>query len=439
MAPRVKNLKKAGLQSISKFFVAATRVNLQQPIIKKAKVKTVKSPTVLKQTFKQPLFPYALHKPEPVYQTVQPTSQTQSISEIVQNLQNSCDNLQSVNLQFQSQNQVPIPSQIPPSAVQATQHIASQPPPPAFITLPNVKKRKSKTPEKEFVFPEGDAGLPNLIVPNLDVLFIGINPGRHACEQKHHFAGPVNHFYNCLHKSELTHRLCHSDEDVKMISGQPIGNLQSGNPANINPNSTTSPPATYKIGITNCVKKATKLASDITNEEWEAGCKQLYADICKNLPKFIVFNGISTFRNFLKYADLPEMRQQNLENYENLENPDTSADDLNSSQNSQTSQASQTSQKSTKKSEINTMKILPGLQDLEICNNQVQIFAIPSSSPLARVTQNEKLFYFKEIKQLIDFSGKRTTIEMKGELMSENYKIEEYYNDWYKFFSSNFV
>merc|ERR1719450_1900413 len=36
--------------------------------------------------------------------------------------------------------------------------------------------------------------LPDLIVPDLDILIVGINPGLYAAFKQHHYAGPGNHF-----------------------------------------------------------------------------------------------------------------------------------------------------------------------------------------------------------------------------------------------------
>ena len=49
------------------------------------------------------------------------------------------------------------------------------------------------------------------------------------------------------------------------------------------------------------------LASQITKSEWAAGAKSLYTQLEQHKPKCIAFNGISSYRHFLKYAlDKPE-------------------------------------------------------------------------------------------------------------------------------------
>ncbi|KAF9280793.1 hypothetical protein BGZ68_007020 [Mortierella alpina] len=43
--------------------------------------------------------------------------------------------------------------------------------------------------------------VPDIIDYDLDVLFVGINPGVKSSERSHHFAGPTNHFWPCLSDS----------------------------------------------------------------------------------------------------------------------------------------------------------------------------------------------------------------------------------------------
>jgi len=46
--------------------------------------------------------------------------------------------------------------------------------------------------------------LPNLIKPDLKILFVGINPGTRSAEVGHHFAGRSNRFWKFLFESGLT-------------------------------------------------------------------------------------------------------------------------------------------------------------------------------------------------------------------------------------------
>src|ERR1700754_959442 len=48
--------------------------------------------------------------------------------------------------------------------------------------------------------------LPDVIAPDLRVLFCGINPGLYSAATGHHFARPGNRFWPALHRSGFTDR-----------------------------------------------------------------------------------------------------------------------------------------------------------------------------------------------------------------------------------------
>src|SRR5687768_4101549 len=49
--------------------------------------------------------------------------------------------------------------------------------------------------------------VPDLIAPNLRVLFCGINPGLYSAATRHHFARPGNRFWPALHLAGFTPRV----------------------------------------------------------------------------------------------------------------------------------------------------------------------------------------------------------------------------------------
>src|SRR3954463_13162324 len=49
--------------------------------------------------------------------------------------------------------------------------------------------------------------VPDLLAPDLRVLFVGINPGRRSAATKAHFANPRNDFWRLVHESGLTPEL----------------------------------------------------------------------------------------------------------------------------------------------------------------------------------------------------------------------------------------
>ena len=55
--------------------------------------------------------------------------------------------------------------------------------------------------------------LPDVVGPDLRVLFCGINPSLLSAERGHHFARPGNRFWPALHLGGFTPRVLSPDED----------------------------------------------------------------------------------------------------------------------------------------------------------------------------------------------------------------------------------
>lgn len=112
--------------------------------------------------------------------------------------------------------------------------------------------------------------LPDVIAPNLRVLFCGINPGLYTAAVGHHFARPGNRFWPTLHKSGFTERLLSPfEEDELLASG---------------------------IGITNVVSHATATAAELTREDFVVGGAQLAAKVKKFRPRVIAILGVGAYR-----------------------------------------------------------------------------------------------------------------------------------------------
>merc|ERR1719195_1068486 len=114
--------------------------------------------------------------------------------------------------------------------------------------------------------------LPDLLVPDLDILIVGINPGLYAAFKQHHYAGPGNHFWKCLFLSGLIPRPMNADNDRELLS---IG-----------------------IGFTNIVERTTRASQELTRQEIEEGAKKLIAKIKEFNPKIAVFNGKGIYEVF---------------------------------------------------------------------------------------------------------------------------------------------
>jgi TDG/mug DNA glycosylase family protein len=131
--------------------------------------------------------------------------------------------------------------------------------------MPNPNK-----PTKADLLAAAGKTVPDLIAPNLGVLFCGINPGLYSGYTGHHFARPGNRFWPALFAAGFTDRLLHPSEEHDLLS--------------------------YGYGITNLVERATAVASELNRAELEAGSQRLIAKVNQYQPRVLAILGISAYR-----------------------------------------------------------------------------------------------------------------------------------------------
>ncbi|MCU7497467.1 MAG: G/U mismatch-specific DNA glycosylase, partial [Ignavibacteria bacterium] len=125
-------------------------------------------------------------------------------------------------------------------------------------------------PTKEEIRAAADKKVPDIIAPDLKVLFCGINPGLYTAAVGHHFARPGNRFWPVLHMSGFTPRLLSPFEEREL--------LKDG------------------YGITNVVERATAAADELGREEYRAGGKVLEEKLLRYKPSYIAILGIGAYR-----------------------------------------------------------------------------------------------------------------------------------------------
>ncbi|CCH29834.1 G/U mismatch-specific DNA glycosylase [Actinosynnema sp. NPDC047251] len=112
--------------------------------------------------------------------------------------------------------------------------------------------------------------IPDVIAPDLDVLFCGINPGLLSEAKGQHFARPGNRFWPALHLSGFTpRRLTPAEQDELLDHG---------------------------LGITNLVARATAKADELTSAELTAGAVTLTELAEAQRPRFVAVVGITAYR-----------------------------------------------------------------------------------------------------------------------------------------------
>lgn len=112
--------------------------------------------------------------------------------------------------------------------------------------------------------------MPDVIAPNLRVLFCGINPGLYTAAVGHHFARPGNRFWPALHAGGFTDRVLSPFAEREL--------LKSG------------------YGITNVVPRTTASADQLTRAEIIAGGEQLRAKVLRYQPRVLAVLGVGAYR-----------------------------------------------------------------------------------------------------------------------------------------------
>jgi TDG/mug DNA glycosylase family protein len=112
--------------------------------------------------------------------------------------------------------------------------------------------------------------VPDVLAPDLRIVFVGINPGRVSAAARAHFANPRNDFWRLLHAAQLTSRLYAPDEQFSL--------LEEG------------------IGVTNAAYRTTPGSGDLRRADF-AGSAQRLERIARELrPRWLAFVGKEAYR-----------------------------------------------------------------------------------------------------------------------------------------------
>ena len=125
-------------------------------------------------------------------------------------------------------------------------------------------------PTKQQLVEAAGKTVPDVIGPDLRVLFCGINPGLYTAAVGHHFARPGNRFWPALCRSGFTERLLSPFEERELLE---LG-----------------------LGITNVVARATTSASELTREDFVEGGRALKAKVRRYRPRIIAILGVGAYR-----------------------------------------------------------------------------------------------------------------------------------------------
>jgi len=112
--------------------------------------------------------------------------------------------------------------------------------------------------------------VPDVIAPDLKVLFVGINPGLYTAAIGHHFGRPGNRFWPTLHRAGFTPRLLSPYEERELLE--------------------------YGYGISNIVARATAAADELNRPELRAGGVALAEKVAEFRPRCVAILGVGAYR-----------------------------------------------------------------------------------------------------------------------------------------------
>ena len=112
--------------------------------------------------------------------------------------------------------------------------------------------------------------VPDIIAPDLHILFCGINPSLYSAAVGHHFARPGNRFWRSLYAAGFTERLLAPFEDRDLVQ--------------------------FGYGLTNIVDRSSARADELDAEELVIGQQQLAAKVQHYRPQCLAVLGIGAYR-----------------------------------------------------------------------------------------------------------------------------------------------
>jgi double-stranded uracil-DNA glycosylase len=129
---------------------------------------------------------------------------------------------------------------------------------------------------------ETPSDVPDVLGPDLRVVFVGINPGRVSAAARAHFANPRNDFWRLLHAARFTSRLYEPAEQ--------LGLLAEG------------------IGVTNAAYRTTPGSGDLRRADFAGSAERLERIARELRPGWLAFVGKEAYRG--AFGERPELGVQ---------------------------------------------------------------------------------------------------------------------------------
>ena len=123
------------------------------------------------------------------------------------------------------------------------------------------------------------ATLPDYLRSGLDIVLVGLNPSAYSARAGHYFANPRNRFWAAVSAAGLAGGAVGPPDDAALLD---VG-----------------------IGFTDLVKRPTPQASGLTAADYRRDAPDLRRKLLCCQPRIVCFQGITTYRNYLRYAAGP--------------------------------------------------------------------------------------------------------------------------------------
>lgn len=115
-----------------------------------------------------------------------------------------------------------------------------------------------------------NSSLPDILEGDLDIVFVGINPGLYSAKMGHYYAQPANRFWSILFQSGLIPAPLTPEDDWKLPR--------------------------FRLGLSDVVKRVTASANDLSTAELKEGGEILRRKIGFYQPRVVCFNGLTAYR-----------------------------------------------------------------------------------------------------------------------------------------------
>ena len=126
--------------------------------------------------------------------------------------------------------------------------------------------------------------LPDLLEPNLRLVFVGINPSSYSARAGHYFARRSNRFWPAFSRSRLSLPL-------RAALGRDA----------LGPEDDHLLPR-FGVGFTDVVKRPTANAAELRPADYQRGVPELLARLARFEPRAVCFHGVTGFRPVLRYG-----------------------------------------------------------------------------------------------------------------------------------------